>query len=113
MPHSELNRLDLSTINAVQQLIVAALRNQCCLWEQESMDAAADGRLSNALMLEHWAFAADLLASTVGTEFASLFNQALNAQMNWSSGTRSVSDQMLDVLTIEVASAQPEPLVRC
>ena len=110
---SNLSTLDLATINAAQGVIVAALRDQCCQWEQESADAAADGRLSNALMLEHWAFAADLLASTVGTEFASLFNQALNAQMNWSSGTRSVSDQMLDALTIEVASAQPDPLVRC
>jgi hypothetical protein len=69
--------------------------NQCCQWEQQSSDAAADGRLSSALMLEHWAFAAELLAGTISTEISTLFGQAL------------------DALTVEIGSAQSEPLVPC
>jgi hypothetical protein len=69
--------------------------NQCCQWKQQSSDAAADGRLSSALMLEHWAFAAELLAGTISTEISTLFGQAL------------------DALTVEIGSAQSEPLVPC
>ncbi len=107
---TDLTAIDLATLNTVQGLIVAALRNQCCLWEQQSSDAAADGRLSSALMLEQWAFAADLLAGLVSTEVSALFGQALDARMNWSS-PRSAGDQLLDALTLEIASAQSEPLV--
>jgi len=107
---TDLTAIDLATLNAVQGVIVAALRNQCCQWEQQSIDAAADGRLSNALMLENWAFAADLLAGVVSTEVSSLFYQAVDARMNWSS-TRSVGDQLRDALTLEVAAAQEAPLV--
>lgn len=110
---TDLSAIDLATLNAVQGVIIAALRNQCCQWEQQSCDAAADGRLSSALMLENWAFAADLLAGSVRTEISSLFGQALDARMTWSSGTRSVGDQLLDALTLEVAAAQSEPLVPC
>jgi hypothetical protein len=106
---TDLTAIDLATLNAVQGVIVSALRNQCCQWEQESSSAAADGRLSNALMLEHWAFAADLLAGVVSTEVSTLFGQALDARMNWSS-TRSVGDQLLGTLTLEIASAQHEPI---
>lgn len=109
---TDLSTLDLATLNAIQGAIVAALRNQCCQWEQESIDAVSDGRLSNALMLEHWAFAADLLAGTVSTEISVLFSQALNARMNWNS-TRSVEEQMLDAMALEVAAAQSEPLMPC
>jgi hypothetical protein len=38
------------------------------------VDAAANGRLSNALMLEHWAFAAEFTATTVSTEISVLFD---------------------------------------
>jgi len=109
MPN-DLSTIDLATLNTAQAVIVAALREQCCQWEQDSADAAADGRLSNALMIQNWAFAADLLASKVGSEFTALFSQALDARMNWSSTTRSVGDQLLDALEIEVASAQCEPV---
>ena len=108
-----LSAIDLATLSTVQGVIVSAIRQQCCQWEQESIDAVADGRLSNALMLEHWAFAADLLASKVGSEFSTLVSQSLDARLNWSSGTRSVGDQLLDALTLEVAAAQSEPLVPC
>jgi hypothetical protein len=109
---TDLSTIDLATLNAVQGVIVAALRNHCCQWEQQSSDAAADGRLSNALMLENWAFAADLLAGVVSTEVSSLFGKAVDARLNWSS-TRSVGDQLLDALTLEVAAAQEPPLVPC
>jgi len=107
---TDLSSIDLATLNAVHQVIVAALLNQCCQWEQQSSDAAANGRLSNALMLEHWAFAADLLAGMISAEVSSLFGQGVDARMNWSS-TRSVGDQLLDALTLEVAAAQEAPLV--
>jgi hypothetical protein len=107
---TDLTAIDLATLNTVKGVIVAALRNQCCQWEQQSSDAAADGCLSNALMLEHWAFAADLLAGLLSTKFATLFGQALDARLNWNSTTRSVGDQLLDALTLEVAAAQSEPI---
>ena len=109
---TDLSTLDLATLNAIQGTIVAALRNQCCQWEQESIDAVGDGRLCNALMLKRWAFAADLLAGTVSTEISTLFSQALNARMSWNS-TRSVEEQMLDAMALEVAAAQSEPLMLC
>jgi hypothetical protein len=107
---TDLFAINLATLNAAQSVIVAALRDQCCQWENQSADAAADGRLSNALMLEHWEFAADLLASKVGIEFSTLFSQAMDARLNWSSTTRSVGDQLLDALTLEVAAAQSKPI---
>jgi hypothetical protein len=110
---SDLSSLDLATINAAQGVIVAALRDQCCQWEQESADAAADGRLSNAAMIKHWAFAADLLASKVSGEFAALFGLALDARLNWSSTNRTIEEQWVDVMANEVASQQVEPLVPC
>ena len=110
---SDLSALDLATINAAQGVIVAALRDQCCQWEQESTDAAADGRLVNALMLEHWAFAADLLSTKVASEFAALFGEAFNARTQQKSAARSREAQMLDALAIEVVSQQSEPLVPC
>ena len=107
--NSNLSTLDLATLHAARNVVVAALRNHVCQWEQQSVDAAADGRLSNAVMLEHWAFSADLLASTVGNEFSTLFSQALDARMNWKSTIRTVEQQLLDTLALEVASAQEEP----
>ena len=110
---TDLSAIDLATLNAVQGLIVAALREQCCQWEQDSADAAADGRLSNALTVQNWAFAADLLASKVSGEFAALFGRALDARLNWSSTNRTVEEQWVDVMAIEVASEQCEPLLSC
>jgi hypothetical protein len=102
--------IDLATLTAAQEEIVAALRDQCCQWEQDSADAAADGRLVNALMLEHWAFAADLMAGMVSSKFAGMFGQAVNAQIHWHSSGRSVEEQLLDALAIEVAGEQNEPI---
>jgi hypothetical protein len=108
---SDLSTLDLATINAAQGVIVTAIRNQCCQWEQDSADAAVDGRLSNAVMVQNWAFAAELLASKVSSEFAALFAQALTARFGDLTSTtyRSVADQVMDALALEVAAAQEEP----
>ena len=106
---SDLSTIDLATLNIAREVNVAFLRNQCCQWEQQSTDAVADGNLSSAQLLENWAFSADLLASTVGTEFSTLFAQALDARMNWKSTLRTVEQQLLDTLALEVASAQEKP----
>ena len=108
---TDLSAIDLATLNAAQGVIVAALRDQCCQWENQSADAAADGRLSNALMLEHWAFAADLLSTTISTEFTNLFSQALTARFGDPTPTthRSVADQVLDAVALEVVASQEVP----
>ena len=82
MTNSEINRLDLATINAAQVVITTAIENQICQWEQESSDAAADGRILNALMCEHWAFAAQLLRSITINELSTLFGKALDVQFS-------------------------------
>jgi hypothetical protein len=64
-------------------------------------------------MVQHWAFAADLLAGKISNEFAALFGRALDTRLNWSSTTRTVEKQMLDALAIEMASQQGEPLLSC
>ncbi len=108
---SDLSTLDLATLNAAQGVIVAAIRNQCCQWEQDSADAAADGRLSNAVMVQNWAFAADILASKVSSEFSNLFIRSLDARFGDLTPTthRSTADQVVDALALEVATAQEAP----
>ncbi len=106
---ADLPTIDLATLNAVQVAIVTAIRHQVCQWEQDSADAIAEGRLSNAVMLKDWAFAADLIASKVFSKCADLFAKALDARLNWSTSVRSIENQMLDALALEVASAQSEP----
>lgn len=74
--------LDLATINAVQTVLSTAIENQICQWEQESSDAVADGRLSNAVMVKEWAFAAQMLRSITSTELSSLFGKVLEVQFS-------------------------------
>jgi hypothetical protein len=105
--NSDLSTLDLATLHAARGVVVAALRNHVCQWEQQSIDAAADGRLSNAVMLEHWAFAAEFLATTASTEISALFAQVFDARFEVIS--RGKQDSVLDALALEVASAQEEP----
>jgi len=108
---ADLSTIDTATINAALQVIIAALRNQVCQWEQDSADAAAGGNLSTAVMVKHWAFAADVLATTVSSEFSGLFAQAFTACFGDLSATthRSVADQVLDAVALEVAAAQEAP----
>jgi hypothetical protein len=82
MTRSELNRLDLATLNAAEVVILTAIERQICQWEQDSSDAAAEGRLINALMCEHWAFAAQLLRSITSSELSNLFGKALDVQFS-------------------------------
>lgn len=82
MTQSELNRLDLSSINAVQSVITAAIELQVCQWEQESADAVLGERLSNALMLEHWSFAAFPLRDLASREVSTLLSSVLELQFS-------------------------------
>ena len=108
---TDLATIDLATLNTVREVIVASLRNHVCGWEQQSTDAVAEGRLSNAVMLQNWSFAGELLAGVVSTEISGLFSKSLNARMGDLSATphRSVADQILDAVALEVASAQEAP----
>jgi hypothetical protein len=108
---TDLSIIDLATINAAHQVIISSIRNKVCEWEQQSCDAAADGCLANALMLEQWAFAADLLATTVSSEFNNFFCQSITARFGDlnASNHRSATDQVLDAISLEVASAQEAP----
>ncbi|MEX0649844.1 MAG: hypothetical protein WD200_02500 [Candidatus Andersenbacteria bacterium] len=103
--------IDLATINAAQSVIVAAIQHQVCQWEQDADDAAADGHLTTSVMVKQWAFAAQLLSTTVSTEFSALFSGALTARFGdlTSSTQRSVADQVLDAVALEVAAAQEAP----
>jgi len=108
---TDFSTIDLGTINAAHDVIVASIRNKVCDWEQKSSDLATDGNLTNAVMVKHWAFAADLLSTTIGTEFTNLFSQALSARFGDLTPTahRSVADQVLDAVALEVAAAQEAP----
>lgn len=108
---SDLSTLDLATLSAAESAIVATIRSKCCQWEQDSADATAAGNLSTAVMFKHWSDSADLLSTTISSEFTNLFCQAVSARFGNLSATphRSAADQVLDAITIEVASAQQEP----
>jgi hypothetical protein len=62
-------------------------------------------------MIQQWAFAADLLSTTISTEFTNLLSQALNARFGDLTPTtrRSVADQVLDAVALEVAASQEAP----
>jgi hypothetical protein len=108
---SDLSTLDLATLSAAESAILAILRSKTCQWEQDSADAAAAGNLSTALLLKHWADAADLLTLSVITEFSGFFGEVVRARFGVSTtSNRSVQDQILDALALEVASAQEEPV---
>ena len=108
---SDLSALDLATLSAAESAMVAILRSKTCQWEQDADDACAAGNLSTALLLKHWADAADLLTLTVINEFSGFFAQSVRANFGVSTtSTRSVQDQILDALAVEVAAAQEEPI---
>jgi hypothetical protein len=70
----DLRSIDLATLSVAREVIVDAIQNQVIDWERQSQDAVANGNLSNALLLEHWAFAAEFTATTVSTEISVLFD---------------------------------------
>jgi len=105
--HSDSSTFVLTALHAVRSVVVASPCNHVCQWEQQSFDAAADGRLSIALMLEHWAFAAEFLATTASTAFSALFAQVFDARFG--AIIKVNQDAVLDGLALEVVSAQQEP----
>jgi hypothetical protein len=103
----DLRSIDLATLSIAREVIVDAIQNQVIDWERQSQDAVANGNLSNALLLEHWAFSAELLATSVGTEFGNLFIKALDARFGTLSATNhSAEDQILDALTLKAVTTQ-------
>jgi hypothetical protein len=48
---TDFSAIDLATLNAAQGVMVAALHDRCCQWEQDSADAAAGGNLSAASVI--------------------------------------------------------------
>ena len=87
------------------------MRNHVCQWDQQSSDAVSDGRLSNAVMLKNWPFVGDLLAGVVSIEISGVISKSLNARFGDLStpSHRSVADQILDAVALEVASSQEAP----
>ena len=108
---SDLANIDLASLNIAREVVVSSLRNHVCTWEQQSSDAVAEGRLSNAVMLQNWSFAAELLTGVVSAEISALFSKSLNARFGGLTTTshRFVADLMLDAFALEVASSQEAP----
>jgi hypothetical protein len=60
--------------------------------------------------MKDWAFAADILATTVSTEFSVLFAQTLTARFgDLTTPHRSTADQTVDALALEAAAAEKTP----
>ena len=111
---TEFASIDLATLNTAQGVMVTALREKVCQWEQDSADAALDGNFNAAAMIQQWAFAADLLSRTINIEFSSLFAQALTARFdNQRSTTHHLGAYgVLNAIDMKVAATQevPEPI---
>jgi hypothetical protein len=104
--------LDLETISTAEEVIVTALQNQITQWEQDAQDAIAAGHLATAQQFQNWSFAADFLATTASIEISALMGKVLHARFGDSTG-RPLAEQILDALTIQVASGQEEPVSIC
>ena len=111
---TDFTRIDIATLNTAQGVMVAALHEKVCQWEQDSADAALDGNFNAAATIQQWAFAADLLSTTISIELSGLFSKALNDCSNDLAPTshHSVANQMLNAFSIEVAAAQEEPALQ-
>jgi len=109
--------LDLGTINEVQTVVVASLRNQVCEWEQKAIDASNFGDYRSAQQYREWAFACDLAITKASAACTALFLDTLNSlpvvtdtrTVELPNLNRSSEDRFLDTLSVEVASAQPCP----
>ena len=107
---TEFASIDLATLNTAQGVMVTALREKVCQWEQDSADAALDGNFNAAATIQQWAFAADLLSRTISIEFSSLFAQALTARFD---EQRSTTQHLgaygvLNAVDMAVAATQEE-----
>ena len=65
---TEFASIDLATLNTAQGVMVTALREKVCQWEQDSADAALDGNFNAAATIQQWAFAARSEERRVGKE---------------------------------------------
>jgi len=115
--------LDLATINEVQQVVVRAIRDRVCSWEQDALDARKRGEYVAAQQYHQWSVAAELCASAARTACSAIFMDAYACLSVFSDYrevqlpdlarsvevARSVEDRHLDDLTVEVASQQPDP----
>ncbi len=110
-------RLDLATINAMQEVVVREIRNQVCTWEQKALDAAQQGDYRSAQQYRDWSFAADFVAYNVSTACTALFLDTCQSfplvedtrVVQLPRVRRSAADRHLDAMTLEVVSSQPEP----
>ena len=105
---TEFASIDIATLNTAQGVMVAALHEKVCQWEQDSADAALDGNFNAAATIQQWAFAADLLSRTINIEFSVLFAQALTARFD---EQRSTTHHLgacgvVNAVEMEVAAAQ-------
>jgi len=108
---TDFTSIDLATLNTAQGVMVTALREKVCQWEQDSADAALDGNFNAAATIQHWAFAADLLLRTINIEFSVLFAQALTARFdNQRSTTQHLGAcEVLNLIDMEVTATQEAP----
>jgi len=84
---TDLSTIDLATLRVAEKVILDAIRSKCCPWEQDSADATINGNLSTALVLKHWADAADLMTMTVVTEFSGFFGAVVRAHFETTEST--------------------------
>ena len=108
---TDFTSIDLATLNTAQGVMVTALREKVCQWEQDSADAALDGNFNAAATIQQWAFAADLLLRTINIEFSVLFAQALTARFD---EQRSTTQHLgacgvLNAVDMEVETTQEAP----
>ena len=108
---TEFASIDLATLNTAQGVMVTALREKVCQWEQDSADAALDGSFNAAATIQQWAFAADLLSRTINIEFSVLFAQTLTARFD---DQRSTTHHLgaygvLNAVEMEVTATQEAP----
>ena len=108
---TEFASIDLETLNTTQEVMVTALREKVCQWEQDSADAALDGNFNAAATIQHWAFAADLLSRTINIEFSVLFAQALTARFDKQRSTTHHlgAGGVTNLVDMEVTGAQETP----
>ena len=108
---TEFASIDIATLNTTQEVMVTALREKVCQWEQDSADAALDGNFNAAAMIQQWAFAADLLSRTINIEFSVLFAQALTARFDEQRSTTQHlgASGVLNAVDMEAGTTQEAP----
>ncbi len=77
---TDFSTIDLGTINAAHDVIVCRHPSQGLPVGTGVFRSRYGRKPHNAVMVKHWAFAADILSTTISTEFTNLFSKALNAR---------------------------------